>query len=52
MTESRQVRRANERAATKNQTTLATHKVVYKPFITKSRAGVNYTHYRKVIEEK
>lgn len=47
--ESRQVRRANERAA---KGTPAEYKVVYKPIITKSRAGISYTHYKKTIEVK
>lgn len=49
MKESRQVRRANERAL-KKKGRKATHKVYYIEMKRKSRVGVEYTYYKKVVD--
>lgn len=51
MTESRQVRRAKERKAGKSGNAPATHEVYYIPLTRKSRAGVEYTYYKKVTDK-
>lgn len=50
MKESRQVKRARERAEKKGSRN-ATHEVYYIKVIKKSRAGVEYTHYKKVVDK-
>lgn len=48
--ESRQVRRARERREKKNTEHLTTHQVYWIPLKRKSRAGVEYTYYKKVVD--
>ncbi len=49
MKESRQVRRAKERAKKKNGIK-PTHKVYFIEMKRKSRAGIEYTYYKKVVD--
>lgn len=48
--ETRQVRRARERLEAKGTSHLVTHQVYYIPLKRKSRSGVEYTYYKKVVD--
>lgn len=50
--ESRQVRRARERRERKGTEYLFTHEVYYIPIKRKSRAGVEYIYYKRVVDKK
>ena len=50
MLESRQVKRARKRRESKRTEHLTTHEVYYVPMKRKSRKGVEYIYYKKVID--
>lgn len=49
--ETRQVRRARERLEVKRTSHLVTRQVYYIPLKRKSRAGVEYTYYKRVVDK-
>lgn len=51
MEESRQARRARQRREAKGTEHLTTHQVYWIPLKRKSRAGVEYTYYKKVVDK-
>lgn len=50
MSESRQVRRTKERKEKKENKYPATHQIYWIPLKRKSRAGVEYIYYKKVVD--
>lgn len=49
--ETRQVKRARKRLKVKGTSHLVTHQVYYIPLKRKSRSGVEYEYYRKIIDK-
>lgn len=48
--ETRQVRRAKKRLEAKDTSRLVTRQVYYIPLKRKSRAGIEYTYYKQVVD--
>lgn len=48
--ESRQVKRARLRRDAKKTSHLITHELYYIPMVRKSRSGVEYIYYKKIVD--